>query len=81
MSLPADPLAPLSGALPARAIGARCLEPLARHPRCDWLKAPITSGVRTSDAATMHSGETEEGRSPFTIAVGSRSARSWWRNR
>lgn len=72
MPLPVDPLAPLRGVLPARAIGARGLEHLARNPGCTRLLALSVLGVRAVDAATALYGEPAEGQSPFALQVGER---------
>lgn len=72
MPLPSDPLASLRGALPARAIGARGLEHLARNPGCERLLALSVLGVRASDAATALYNEPAEGQSPFALSVGER---------
>lgn len=72
MSLASDPLTSLRGKLPARAIGARGLEHLARNPGCDRLMALSVLGVRASDAATLLYGEPGEGQSPFALSVGER---------
>lgn len=72
MSHTPDPLPSLRGALPARAIGARGLEHLARNPGCERLMALGVLGVRAADAATTLYGEPGEGQSPFALSVGER---------
>src|SRR6266478_370962 len=67
----------LRGSLSAEEPGARGIERIARNPECTRLRALTIAGITPKTAAESVYGEkTQQGQSPFALAIGNSFERS-----